>query len=117
VESVKRYPKGDPRAALVLKTAKGAGNPEAWRLIRQMARAGAELLHSHPNPDFGLLAVARMYGLPDHAPLLLFALGRTVGWIGHAMEQYAAEELIRPRARYTGPPAEAVIATFGIQES
>ena len=97
------YPKGDPRAALLLKMAEGAGNREAWAMVRQLARAGVELLQVHPNLDFGLVAVARAYGLPDNAPLLLFALGRTVGWIGHAMEQYAAAELIRPRARYTGP--------------
>jgi citrate synthase len=32
----------------------------------------------------------------------LFALGRTVGWIGHAIEQYRSGSLIRPRARYVG---------------
>jgi citrate synthase len=100
------YPRGDPRAALLLKMAEAAGNREAWRLVRQLARAGAELLQSPPNLDFGLVAVTRTYRLPEHAPLLLFALGRTIGWIGHAMEQYAAGELIRPRARYTGPPPE-----------
>jgi len=40
--------------------------------------------------------------LPDGATLTLFALGRTIGWIGHAMEQYALDEMIRPRARYVG---------------
>ena len=34
---------------------------------------------------------------------VLFALGRTVGWIAHLIEQYSTDELIRPRARYTGP--------------
>ena len=33
-------------------------------------------------------------------------LRRTVGWIGHALEQYATGQLIRPRAKYVGvPPA------------
>jgi citrate synthase len=41
--------------------------------------------------------------LPDQASLLLFALGRTIGWIAHAIEQYESGHLIRPRARYTGP--------------
>jgi citrate synthase len=69
-------------------------------------RAGFELLQDLPNLDFGLVALARTYGLPDSAPLLLFALGRTTGWIAHAIEQYGAGELIRPRARYTGPEPE-----------
>jgi citrate synthase len=40
--------------------------------------------------------------------LMLFAIGRSVGWIGHALEQYATGQLIRPRAKYVGvPPAAA----------
>src|SRR2546430_7897586 len=96
------YPAGDPRAALLLKMSEAAGNKETLRLVRATARAGSELLQTQPNLDFGLVALARTYRLPDHAPLLLFALGRTVGWIGHAIEQYATGQLIRPRARYTG---------------
>lgn len=61
------------------------------------------MLHDLPNLDSGLVALARTYCLPDRAPLLLFALGRTIGWIAHAIEQYATGELIRPPARYTGP--------------
>ncbi len=97
------YPAGDPRAALLLRLAEASGNAVEWRLIRSLAKAGSELLHDRPNLDFALVAVARTYGLPERAPLLLFALGRTVGWIAHAMEQYADGNLIRPRARYTGP--------------
>ncbi len=37
--------------------------------------------------------------------ILLFAIGRSVGLIGHAIEQqYQLDEAIHPRARYTGPP-------------
>jgi citrate synthase len=87
--------------------AEAGGNPAEWRRARALAKAGYELLHDHPNLDFGLAALARNYGLPGHAPLVLFALGRTVGWIAHAIEQYAAGQLIRPRARYTGPAPES----------
>jgi citrate synthase len=97
------YPAGDPRAALLLRLAEASGNAAEWRLVRALRKAGSELLQDLPNLDFGLAALARTYGLPRHAPLALFALGRTVGWIAHAIEQYATGELIRPRARYTGP--------------
>jgi citrate synthase len=35
--------------------------------------------------------------------LAIAALGRMVGWIAHAMEQFHQDELIRPRASYVGP--------------
>ena len=97
------YPRGDPRAALLLRLAEASGNRAEWRLVRSLRSAGARLLDDLPNLDFGLVALARAYRLPEPAPLLLFALGRTVGWIAHAIEQYADGHLIRPRARYTGP--------------
>jgi citrate synthase len=97
------YPNGDPRAALLIRFAEASGNDAAWRPFRYLFKAGAELLTDEPNLDFGLAAITRTYRLPDEAPFLLFALGRTIGWIAHAMEEYASGHLIRPRARYTGP--------------
>jgi citrate synthase len=32
----------------------------------------------------------------------MFLVGCSVGWIGHAIEQYASGTLIRPRAGYVG---------------
>lgn len=97
------YPSGDPRAAALLRLAEASGNRAQWRATRQLANAASDLLQELPNLDFGLAAVTRAYRLPDQAPVLLFALGRTVGWIAHAIEEYARGQLIRPRARYTGP--------------
>jgi citrate synthase len=101
------YPDGDPRAALLIRLAESSGNDRAWTLFRNLVRAGKELLSEAPNLDCGLAAVTRTYRLPDQAPLLLFALGRTIGWIAHAIEQYQTGQLIRPRARYVGQPPEA----------
>jgi citrate synthase len=59
-----------------------------------------------PTLDMALAVLEQTLHLPAGAGLTLFALGRTVGWIGHALEQYQRQQLIRPRARYTGvPPA------------
>jgi len=97
------YPAGDPRAVVLLRLAEASGNEVEWRPIRNLWKAGSELLHEFPNLDFGLAAVTRTCVLPREAPLLLFALGRTIGWMAHAIEEYASGQLIRPRARYTGP--------------
>jgi len=86
-----------------LRLAERSGQAREWALARSVRAAAADLLQELPNLDFGLAAIARTYRLPEHAPLVLFALGRTAGWIAHAIEQYATDTLIRPRARYTGP--------------
>jgi citrate synthase len=97
------YPGGDPRAVVLMRLAESSGNESAWRPVRNLCKAGAELLHDLPNLDMGLAAITRTYGLPADAPVLMFALGRTIGWIAHAIEEYQAGQVIRPRARYTGP--------------
>ena len=100
------YPGGDPRARLLLRLADASGNEAERRPFRNLVKAGAELLDDLPNLDLGLAAITRAYALPDDAPLLLFAVGRTIGWIAHAIEEYQSDRLIRPRARYIGPAPE-----------
>ena len=56
-----------------------------------------------PNVDFALVSLRRALRLNPGSALALFAIGRTAGWIAHALEQQAEDKLIRPRARYTGP--------------
>jgi citrate synthase len=72
----------------------------------EFAQTASSLTGEEPNIDFGLAAIARVLGLPAGAPLVLFAIGRSVGWIGHAIEQYATGQLIRPRAKYVGVQPE-----------
>jgi citrate synthase len=102
------YADGDPRARLLLDLlVERYGKSAECRVVMAFAEAAANLLGEHPNLDFGLAALSRVLKLPLGAPLMLFAIGRTVGWIGHAIEQYETGQLIRPRARYVGPPAAA----------
>jgi citrate synthase len=96
------YPDGDPRAKALLATLRsgsGAIIKAAMDLVDRVNRDTG----FKPSVDFALALVARVHDLPASAPLCLFALGRTAGWIGHAIEQYSAATLIRPRARYVGP--------------
>ena len=72
-------------------------------MAQEMCQIVAEATDLKPTIDFALVTLALAANLPPHAPLALFAIGRTAGWIGHIIEQYAQDQLIRPRARYTGP--------------
>jgi citrate synthase len=97
------YPDGDPRAAeLLARTRESYGDAMRLTPADDLARATEGGLGQRPNIDFALVAVRRALQLPVGSALTLFALGRTVGWIGHAIEQYATDRLIRPRARYVG---------------
>lgn len=104
------YPAGDPRAVPLLRLAGEATNRTGRRRVANLLRAGSTVLHERPTVDVGLVALARAFGLPEQAPLLIFALARSIGWLAHAMEAYAAGRLIRPRARYVGPLPEAATA-------
>lgn len=102
------YRHGDPRAALLLDSLRER-YPRSTELafIRRVTDAAARVTREKPNLDFSLAAIARVLELPRESPLMLFAIGRTVGWIAHSIEQYATDQLIRPRAKYIGvvPPA------------
>lgn len=97
------YPDGDPRAAILLnKFAEHYADTPEIILAQAVQKAVYEMLGEHPTIDFALAVIGRLYNLPTGCTLGLFALGRMVGWIGHAIEQYEDGQLIRPRARYVG---------------
>ena len=101
------YRDGDPRAQLLLDLlSERCARSAEYRFVMEFAQTAASVTGEAPNIDFGLAAVTRVLELPAGSPLVLFAIGRSVGWIGHAIEQYATGQLIRPRAKYVGvPPA------------
>ncbi len=97
------YPDGDPRAAYLLeRLSQYAPRSEALRLAQAVCSEAHALFGQHPTIDLALVTLAGALRLPDGAALALFAIGRTIGWIGHALEQYADDKMIRPRARYVG---------------
>ncbi|MFB9840410.1 citrate/2-methylcitrate synthase, partial [Actinoallomurus acaciae] len=61
-----------------------------------------------PDPaiDVALGALAYVTGMVQGAGEAVFAVARTAGWLAHALEEYAREVPLRPRAVYTGPPPE-----------
>jgi citrate synthase len=94
---------GDPRGRLLMEltTATYPESPVVM-LAQTITAAAFELIGEYPTIDFGLVTLAQTLGLPPGGAITLFALGRTIGWIGHAIEQYQLDRIIRPRAQYTG---------------
>jgi citrate synthase len=95
------YRDGDPRALALLPLL--PADPTRDALRDAMDTIGGK----QPNLDFALVSLRRALRLKPGSAVALFAIGRTVGWIAHALEQQIEEKLIRPRARYTGPAPAA----------
>jgi citrate synthase len=95
------YPEGDVRAFAILE-----GLPGRRQHWRPLAQAVEQLTGLRPSLDFALVALRRQLELPLGSAFGIFALGRSIGWIAHALEQRSQETLIRPRAAYVGPPPE-----------
>ena len=91
------YPEGDPRGASLLGAFTQA---PPWPALVDAMR---DLTGLRPNIDAALLAIEQHLALPIGSALAIFAVGRTAGWIAHALEQHQDGRLIRPRATYAGP--------------
>jgi citrate synthase len=92
------YPGGDARATVLLERIL-----PHFPLARELVTAAEQLTGHAPNIDFALVTLRRFLKLPEGSAFGLFALGRSVGWIAHSLEQRQTGQLIRPRAVYTGP--------------
>jgi len=100
----------DPRAAALRKVAESMTSKPDWLdLAIQVEDVALRVLaEKHPerplktNVEFFAAPVLMGVGLtPDLFPAT-FALARHAGWTAHAIEQAAANRLIRPDMRYTG---------------
>lgn len=96
------YPNGDCRASYLLTSLYESNTPRT-ELVRAVTEAAEDILGERPNLDWALAAIGHGLMLPKGAALSVFALGRSVGWLAHAIEQYESGSMIRPRAKYTGP--------------
>ena len=96
-------PARDPRAVILLEHIRAArGTTRGAVLARTLVERVRALVDVEPTIDFAVVALRRALELPAGYAVALIAIGRTVGWIAHAIEQYQDERLIRPRARYVG---------------
>jgi citrate synthase len=91
------FPDGDPRARAMIDE---AGLPPA---LLDIVRVGEGLTGQPASFDLALALVARQLDLPREGAFAVYAIGRTAGWLGHALEQAQSGSPIRARLRYVGP--------------
>lgn len=100
------YRREDPRLTL-LREHGAVLAPERHLMATAVEAAGASMFGGRglaPNLDLHAPVVLEASGIPRGWFQATFAAARMVGWCAHAMEQGAKPKIIRPAARYVGPP-------------
>lgn len=104
------YRAEDPRARLLRDTARAIGASrfalaEAFETeaLRQLRRRKPDRVLA-TNVEYWSAVVLDAARVPADLAPALFACSRTAGWSAHILEQQLTGRLIRPAARYVGPP-------------
>jgi citrate synthase len=104
------YKTDDPRSLLLRSVSERLGGPLvdfSQSVERTTVDVLAELKPGrqlYTNVEFYAGVVMHTCGIPREMFTPTFAAGRVIGWCTHVMEQAAHNRLIRPAARYVGPP-------------
>lgn len=102
------YRATDPRLAL-LKEHGAVVAPDLHRIAVAVEEAGTRLLAGRrlvPNIDLHAAVVLEGCGVPRGSFTAAFATARIVAWCAHAIEQARDDKVLRPAARYVGPPPD-----------
>jgi citrate synthase len=105
------YRAEDPRARVLRRTARELGTPRL-DVAEQLEKAAlAELKARKPdrvlatNVEFWSAVVLDFAEVPPELFTSMFTCARVAGWSAHILEQKREGRLIRPTAKYVGPPA------------
>ena len=106
------YKVDDARARVLWKLAKSMAQATGHEALFEVAERVHATMKTHAalpvNVDFFSAVVYHALGIPPDFCTSMFATGRIAGWCAHALEQYADNRLIRPRAEYVGQPPRAI---------
>jgi len=106
------YKVDDARARVLRAMAKTMAEATGRRRLFEVAERVYDAMRARTslpvNVDFFSAVVYDALGIPPDFCTSIFAVGRIAGWCAHALEQYADNRLIRPRADYTGPAPRRV---------
>jgi citrate synthase len=109
------YKTEDPRSALLKKVARQLGGEMAdfaGTVEQTVVEVLAELKPGrdlYANVEFYAGVVMDRCGLPRQLFTPTFASSRVIGWCANILEQAADNRIIRPSARYVGPPPPAPV--------
>jgi citrate synthase len=104
------YRAEDPRARVLRHTCQELGAPRYDAALALEQAALAELRERRPdraietNVEFWAAVILDFAEVPPHMMPAMFTCARTGGWSAHIMEQKKTGRLVRPSARYIGPP-------------
>jgi citrate synthase len=105
----------DPRAVLLRETARELGGDLVDFACAVEDRVVALLAELRPgralyaNVEFYAGVVMELCGIPREMFTPTFAVSRVVGWVANVLEQARERRIIRPAARYVGPPPPAPV--------
>ena len=108
------YRAEDPRARVLRRTAKEIGAPRVQAAEALEEAALAELHARKPdrvlatNVEFWSAVVLDYADIPPDLFTPMFSAARVAGWSAHILEQKREGRLIRPTAKYVGPPPRAL---------
>lgn len=109
----------DPRSVMLRQVALDLGGDLASRAVAMEEAITATLAELHPeqrlaaNVEYYAGVVMATCGLPRALFTPTFAVSRVIGWCAHVDEQAESRRIIRPSARYVGPPPPQPVPPFG----
>jgi 2-methylcitrate synthase/citrate synthase II len=102
------YKTGDPRSRILKvhcqRLAEEVGQIRWEQVAEPIEKAVTEQKKLPPNVDWPSARLYHYMGLDTSIYTPIFAMARVAGWAAHVIEQLDHNRLMRPRARYNGPP-------------
>ncbi|MER7211818.1 citrate synthase 2 [Streptosporangium sp. NPDC000239] len=116
------YRAEDPRARVLRRTAKELNAPR-YEVAAALEQAALEELHARKpdrvlatNVEYWAAVILDFAEVPANMFTSMFTCARTAGWAAHILEQKRTGRLVRPSAKYVGPPQRSINDVPGAAE-